>query len=53
VDPEKDCAWALIYNRLEKTGRLERMHQILPPKKYSLQQYPAVVIHEAYKRRYE
>jgi len=53
VDPEKDCAWALIYNRLEKIGRLDRMHQILPPKRYSVQQYPAVVIHEAYKRRYE
>jgi ferredoxin len=53
VDPEKDCAWTLIYNRLEKIGRLDRMHRILPPKKYSAQQYPAVVIHEAYKRRYE
>jgi ferredoxin len=53
VDPEKDCAWTLIYNRLEKIGRLERMHRILPPKRYSVQQYPAVVIHEAYKRRYE
>jgi ferredoxin len=53
VDPEKDCAWTLIYNRLEKIGRRERMHRILPPKRYSVQQYPAVVIHEAYKRRYE
>ncbi|MBW1744249.1 MAG: methylenetetrahydrofolate reductase C-terminal domain-containing protein [Deltaproteobacteria bacterium] len=53
VDLEKDCAWTLIYNRLEKTGRLERMHQILPPKRHSVQQYPAVVIHEAYKRRYK
>jgi hypothetical protein len=53
VDPEKDCAWTLIYNRLEKIGRLEKMHRILPPKRYSVQQYPAVVIHEAYKRRYE
>jgi ferredoxin len=53
VDPEKDCAWTLIYNRLEKIGRLDRMHQILPPKRFSIQQYPAVVIHEAYKRRYK
>jgi ferredoxin len=53
VDPEKDCAWTLIYNRLQKTGRLESMHRILPPKRHSVQQYPAVVIHEAYKRRYE
>jgi len=53
VDPEKDCAWTLIYNRLEQIGRLDRMQRILPPKRYSVQQYPAVVIHEAYKRRYE
>ncbi|MBW1677691.1 MAG: methylenetetrahydrofolate reductase C-terminal domain-containing protein [Deltaproteobacteria bacterium] len=53
VDPEKDCAWTLIYNRLEKLGRLDRMKQILPPKRYSVQQYPAKIIHEAYRRRYE
>jgi hypothetical protein len=53
VDPEKDCAWTLIYNRLEKIGKLDKMHRILPPKRHSVQQYPAVVIHEAYKRRYE
>ena len=53
IDPEKDCAWTLIYNRLEKLGRLDRMEQILPPKRYSVQQYPAKTIHEAYRRRYK
>jgi len=53
VDPEKDCAWTLIYNRLKKLGRLDRMKEIVPPKKWSAQQHPATVIHEAYKRRYE
>jgi ferredoxin len=53
VDPEKDCAWTLIYNRLKKLGRLERMEEIVPPKKWSAQQHPATVIHEAYKRRYK
>ncbi len=53
VDPEKDCAWTRIYNRLEKIGRLDRMRHILPPKRHSVQQYPAIVIHEAYKRRYK
>jgi len=53
VDPEKDCAWTLIYNRLKKLGRLDRMEEIAPPKKWSAQQHPASVIHEAYKRRYE
>jgi ferredoxin len=53
VDPEKECAWTLIYERLEKLGRLDRMEQTLPPKKWSAQQHPAKIIHEAYKRRYE
>ena len=53
VDPEKDCAWTLIYNRLEKLGRLDRMEQTLPPKRWSVQEHPAKIIHEAYKRRYE
>jgi ferredoxin len=53
VDPEKDCAWTLIYNRLKNLGRLDRMEETLPPKKWSARQHPAKIIHEAYKRRYE
>jgi ferredoxin len=53
VDPEKDCAWVLIYRRLDKLGQLDRMEQILPPKKFSVQQHPAKIIHKAYKRRYQ
>jgi len=53
IDPEKDCAWTLIYNRLKKIGRLDRMEQTRPPKKYGVDQYPAKIVHEAYRRRYE
>lgn len=53
IDPEKDCAWTLIYNRLKKIGRLDRMEQTRPPKKYGADQYPAKIVHEAYRRRYE
>lgn len=35
VDPELDCAWAQIYERLEALGRLESLDEILPPKDYS------------------
>jgi len=31
IDPEKDCAWTLIYNRLEKQGRLDLFDQYRPP----------------------
>jgi len=32
IDPEKDCAWALIIERLEKLGRLQDLEAIQPPK---------------------
>ena len=35
VDPDKDCAWILIYERLKERGHLDKMRQILPPKDYS------------------
>lgn len=34
VDPEKDCAWTLIYNRLEKQGRLDLMRRYYPPRNF-------------------
>jgi len=34
IDPEKDCAWVLIYRRLEKQGRLDLMREYYPPKNY-------------------
>ena len=34
VDPEKDCAWALIYERLKKQGRLDNMRKIYSPKNF-------------------
>ncbi len=32
VDPETPCAWALIYYRLKKQGKLHLMEAIVPPK---------------------
>jgi len=34
VDPEKDCAWTLIYQRLEKQGKLDLMRQYYPPRNF-------------------
>ena len=52
VDPEKPCAWALIYERLEKTDRLDQIREILPPRKHQRTTRPAVLKHKAYQRRY-
>jgi ferredoxin len=50
VDKDKDCAWTLIYNRLEKTGWLDKIRKLFPPKRYDIQTKPAKLIHEAYER---
>ncbi|MHC4456705.1 MAG: methylenetetrahydrofolate reductase C-terminal domain-containing protein [Planctomycetota bacterium] len=35
VDSEKDCGWQLIYERLEKVGRLENFKEIRTPRGHS------------------
>lgn len=36
VDPEKPCAWHLIYERLKRLGQLERLREFVPPKRWAL-----------------
>jgi len=43
VDPDKDCAWVLIYNRLEKQGRLDLMETYYPPKNHRAVQRPGKI----------
>ncbi|MDD5748947.1 MAG: methylenetetrahydrofolate reductase C-terminal domain-containing protein [Actinomycetota bacterium] len=35
VDPENDCAWTLIYQQLEREGKLEKMKEYRPPKNWN------------------
>jgi hypothetical protein len=35
LDPERDCAWELIYQRLKRLGKLEKLKEMVPPKDYS------------------
>jgi ferredoxin len=39
VDPDKPCAWQLIYNRLKSIGQLEKLEEIVPPKDWSTAWY--------------
>ena len=50
VSSEKDCAWTIIYNRLEKQGKLDNIRKIFPPKKYSTQMNPRRIVNEAYQK---
>ena len=49
VDPEKDCAWTLIYRRLEKMGKLDNIRKDFPPRNHLAQSHPAKQVHEVYK----
>ena len=43
IDPEKDCAWVLIYRRLEKQGRLDLMRKYYEPKNFRAVKRPGKV----------
>jgi len=43
IDPEKDCAWVLIYRRLEKQGRLDLMRKYYEPKNYRAVKRPGKI----------
>ncbi len=36
LDSEKDCAWILMYERLEKQGKLELLKEFRPPRDHQL-----------------
>lgn len=52
VDPERECAWVRIYERLRDTRRLDQMREILGPRSHARATTPGRVVHQAYKRRY-
>ncbi len=35
INPDLDCAWQLIYDRLARLGQLDRLATIMPPKDWS------------------
>lgn len=35
INPEVDCAWQMIHDRLKALGQLERMHQVIPARNWS------------------
>jgi len=36
INPDTDCAWQLIYDRLKTLGRLDRLYETIPPRDWSL-----------------
>ena len=48
TSPERNCAWVMIYERLSKQGKLEKMREASVLKDYSTQSHPARQENEAY-----
>jgi len=49
VDPEKDCAWTLIYQQLEREGKLSKMKEYQPPKNWNPVMKPGRLVIERVK----
>ncbi len=47
VDPDRDCAWHLIYERLKALGELDKMRKLRPPKDYSKMARPRRIEYQA------
>jgi ferredoxin len=45
---ERDCAWALIYERLKKQGKLDSLMAVAAPKDFRKQDFPAKQVNENY-----
>jgi len=48
TDPDRECAWALILDRLTKQGKLDSILGVAPPKDFSAQDNPGKRVNEAY-----
>ena len=46
IDPEKDCAWTLIYNRLKELGQLDLMRTLQKPRNHQGEPSPGKMILE-------
>ncbi len=48
IDPDTDCGWQLIYDRLKALGKLDNLYEIIPPKDWqsSRDGGPRKVIHK-------
>jgi ferredoxin len=50
VDPDKDCAWVLIYERLKARGHVDKMRRMMEPKDHSKLHRPRQLVWERPKK---
>ena len=52
TDPERDCAWVQIIERLERQSRLDILRDFVPPRRNDLSTHPAKVVRQDYQNRF-
>jgi ferredoxin len=52
VDTDRNCAWTMIYERLERQSRTALQEAPVPPMKHDRCVQPGKVVHKAYKKRF-
>ncbi len=50
TDPEKDCAWVKIIERLEAQSRLDLIRDFVPPRNSDLARHPAKIERDDYRK---
>lgn len=52
TDPERNCAWVQIINRLERQSRLDILTELVPPRQSNLSSHPGKIIRPDYQKRF-
>lgn len=53
VDPDRNCAWTMIYERLENQSRGSLQDAVTEPMRHDICQSPGKNIHTAYQKRFQ
>ncbi len=53
VDPERDCAWVMIYERLDRQSRTSAIEAPAPAMNHNVCLHPGKVIHTPYRKRFK
>lgn len=51
TNPDQDCAWVKIIERLARQSRLDLLEPMVPPQNHDLSRYPATIVREDYRKR--
>ncbi|MDQ7785272.1 MAG: methylenetetrahydrofolate reductase C-terminal domain-containing protein [Desulfomonilaceae bacterium] len=52
TSPERDCAWVMIIERLERQSRLDILRDFVPARRNDLSTHPAKIVREDYRKRF-